>query len=557
MSKNQVVLTFAGDSKSLDSAFSKLQGQSDKTSSRFGTLAKGAKIAAGVFLGGLAVGVKAGYDEMKDGLKIGAQTEAVLKSTGQAAGVTQKDVEKLSTALANKSGVDDDLIQSGQNVLLTFTNIRNEVGKGKNIFDQATATALDMSVALGTDLKGANMQLGKALNDPVKGVTALTRVGVTFTQKQKDTIKALTDTGRTADAQKIILQELQKEFGGSAAAAGNTLPGQLAKAQNAFNNLAGDMVSTLLPAFLDLAGILQGVLGWMSQHETATKVIIGVLAGLAVGVLAVNTVVKVWTTSQLVLNAVLSANPIGLVILAIAALAAGVVIAYKNSETFRNVVKTAFDAIKTAAEFVKTAVLAIPDAIRTAKDNPVVSGIVTYYTTQFKLIKAAVELVSDAIGKIIDAVEAAKNSKVLGLLQQAFGNAFSAIKTVINSVADAVNNVISKVQSAISWIGSLLDKAKSITSLPGKIGGLIPGRANGGIITSPEVALIGEAGPEVVIPLTRPRRAAELMEKTGLTGSTGGGSGVTVQVAQMVVQDATDIDRVASSLSRQIALRMA
>ena len=75
-----------------------------------------------------------------------------------------------------------------------------------------------MSPVLGTDASGSAIQLGKALNDPIKGITALTRVGVTFTEQQKDQITTLVESGKTIDAQKIILGELQKEFGGSAEA---------------------------------------------------------------------------------------------------------------------------------------------------------------------------------------------------------------------------------------------------------------------------------------------------------------------------------------------------
>jgi hypothetical protein len=108
-------------------------------------------------------------------------------------------------------------------MLATFTNITNGLGPQNQIFDQATQTMLDLSVATGTDAKGAAVQLGKALNDPVKGISALTRVGVTFTQQQKDQIAALVKSGDTMGAQKIILAELNKEFGGSAKAAGDAL----------------------------------------------------------------------------------------------------------------------------------------------------------------------------------------------------------------------------------------------------------------------------------------------------------------------------------------------
>ena len=76
-----------------------------------------------------------------------------------------------------------------------------------------------MSVALGEDSKNASIQLGKALNDPILGITSLKRVGVSFTQSQKDQIKVLVESGHKMKAQKLILKELQTEFGGAAAAA--------------------------------------------------------------------------------------------------------------------------------------------------------------------------------------------------------------------------------------------------------------------------------------------------------------------------------------------------
>jgi hypothetical protein len=176
-----------------------------------------AGLAAGVAAAGVAMGV--GFiQDARESAKVAADTAATLKSTGNAARVTADHVGDLATAISNKTGMDDEAIQSGANMLLTFTKIRNEVGKGNDIFDQATTTVADLAAKMGTDPSKAAIQLGKALNDPVKGVTALTKVGVTFDAKQKATIKRMVDTGRTADAQRVILHELNKEFGGQAAA---------------------------------------------------------------------------------------------------------------------------------------------------------------------------------------------------------------------------------------------------------------------------------------------------------------------------------------------------
>lgn len=184
--------------------------------------------------------------------KVGRQTNAVLKSTGGAANVSAKQVDALSTAISRKSGIDDEAIKSGENLLLTFTNIRNETGKGNAIFSRATQTITDMSVALGQDMKSSAIQVGKALNDPVKGITALQRVGVSFTAGQKDQIKTLAETGHRLEAQRLILRELNKEFGGSAAAQAQPLD----RLKVSVGNLSESIGGALKPAVDGVAGSL-------------------------------------------------------------------------------------------------------------------------------------------------------------------------------------------------------------------------------------------------------------------------------------------------------------
>lgn len=150
-----------------------------------------------------------------------AQLSAAIKSTGSAAGKTQEQLNVLSTALMQQTGINSDLIAQSEALLLTFTNISGE------IYDQTLPLILDMSKALGQDLQASSIQVGKALNDPLTGLTALKKVGVSFTEQQKIVIKTLQETGDMAGAQKIILNELSKEFGGVAEAVSKTGSGQL------------------------------------------------------------------------------------------------------------------------------------------------------------------------------------------------------------------------------------------------------------------------------------------------------------------------------------------
>lgn len=217
--------------------------------------------AAGGLLAGAGIGQLFGdfVTEAREAAKVGRLTAAVLKSTGSAAKISAKGVADLSEALSNKTAIDDETIQSGANLLLTFTRVRNEVGKGNDIFNRAVGIATDMSVALGTDMKSASILVGKALNDPIKGITALTRSGVSFTKEQKDQIKALVESGDIMSAQKLILRELSTEFGGAAAAAAD--PAERAKV--AWGNFKEEIGAQLLPVVEKLSNwfMKQGIPG--------------------------------------------------------------------------------------------------------------------------------------------------------------------------------------------------------------------------------------------------------------------------------------------------------
>jgi hypothetical protein len=267
MANPQIVVDYksntAGLSKGLKSAESGI-GKLGKSLSGVAKIGVAAAGAAGV--GALVATLKVGIGEFNESQKVMAQTGAVIKSTGGAANVTAKQIGDLAEATMRKTGIDDEAVAAGENMLLTFTNVRNEVGKGNDVFTQAAGTMTDMSVALGQDMTTSALQLGKALNDPVKGMTALQRVGVTFTKAQKEQVAAMVESGDAMGAQKLILKELNKEFGGSAEAIGKTLPGQLSILRESFNNLAGDLASRLMPTILNVAN---GMLGFVNRFAEA------------------------------------------------------------------------------------------------------------------------------------------------------------------------------------------------------------------------------------------------------------------------------------------------
>lgn len=264
MASRKLEVEIVGDASSLERAFGKAQKSSSKLGGALKTGVVGAAAGAGAALAGLGVAAKIGFDEFSEAEKVGAQTAAVLKSTGGAAKVTKGEIEDLAGALMRKSGVDDEAIQSGQNMLLTFTKIRNEAGKGNDIFNQATKATLDMSVAMGSDMQSASILMGKALNDPIKGVGALSKAGVQLSDSQKQMIKDMVAAGNTAGAQKIILGELETQFGGSAEAAGKTFGGQLDIAKQSLLNMAGEVVGKVIPHLTSFVTKIQSdVIPWI------------------------------------------------------------------------------------------------------------------------------------------------------------------------------------------------------------------------------------------------------------------------------------------------------
>lgn len=195
-----------------------IDGAGKSMGSRFGSAFKVGALAlmAGGFLAGKFL--KGAIEDARESAVVTARTENVIRSMGLTAKVSAGQIGALATSISNKTGIDDEAIQSGQNLLLTFRNVARDAGKAGGVFDQTSRLMVDLSAAMGTDAKGAAIQLGKALNDPTKGISALTRVGVSFSAQQQEQIKKFQESGQLAKAQGIILGELKNQFGGAAAA---------------------------------------------------------------------------------------------------------------------------------------------------------------------------------------------------------------------------------------------------------------------------------------------------------------------------------------------------
>jgi len=239
-----------------------------------------------------------------------AQVEAGLKSTGNQVGYTSKQLQQLASNLQNKTLFgDEEILKDATAQLLTFTNIA-----GEN-FQKTQAIALDLATRLDGDLKGASIMLGKALNDPVANLSALSRAGIQFSAEQKEVIKSMAETGRMGEAQALILEELEKQYGGSAQAAAKAgmgpfkqLSNSLGDLQEQFGKLILEFITPIVPK---IRSVMDAFLNLSSSAKRNILLIAGALGAAGPIALAVSALIPV-------IGALIS--PVGLVAAAVVAL---------------------------------------------------------------------------------------------------------------------------------------------------------------------------------------------------------------------------------------------
>jgi len=225
-------------------------------------------------------------------------------------GANTKNVTDRLKAFADetmkKIAVDDELVKSTQAQLLTFKNLAVTADTAGGAFDRATIAAFDMAAVFGGTGEDNAVRLGKALQDPIQGVSALRKVGVQLSEQQEKMIKTFVEAGDAASAQEIILKELETQVGGAAEATAT----DSARMALAFGELSESIGTGLLPVVETLTPLITGLFDYIAKNSGVVTVLAGIFAALAISILAV--------------NFALNANPIVKVITLIAFLAAGV-----------------------------------------------------------------------------------------------------------------------------------------------------------------------------------------------------------------------------------------
>jgi hypothetical protein len=522
-----------GTSVSMDGLSKGIDAAEGKTKSGFlniggilnaalgGVLASVGTSLASAFGGFLSGGI----DDAREAAKLMAQTETVIKSTGGAAEKSASQVADLASSLSaagGKSLFGDDQVQVAENLLLTFTNIKGEV------FNAATAISVDMAQALGGEPQSQAIALGKALNDPIQGVTALTRVGVTFTDEQKAQIQTMQDAGNMAGAQQIILAELNKEFGGSAEAAAKA-DGGTAQFKDQLGELGeglGSMVLPLLNQFVQFAisnlmpalsvavewlganlpgaiAVLQGIFGTLftavgpiltelgQDLPTVIGVLMGVFGALG-GVLtqsgdSTNQLGGIWVALQGTFNAIVP--PIRDLVMAVFGIIGAFL--HDHGDDIRSFLQTTWsqiaEIIGLAAELVKAIVVPIftfiagflrdhGAEIQTVISNTwtIIKSVIDIALTLIKgIIRVALDIIhGDWSGAWTDIQ--AMFSRVWDDIKAIAGAAVSTVETILggawNTIRGAASSAWESIKGAVA--GTIDSLIATIQRLPSQVAGV-------------------------------------------------------------------------------------
>lgn len=300
-----------------------------------------------IALGGLAA---AGYTAVRAAEEVAVangRLDNILTSMGYPEAT--KRVQDYAQALEVTTAVDAEVIKLTQAKLATFANLTKTVDTAGGAFDRATVAALDMAAAGFGSAESNAVQLGKALEDPIKGINALTRSGITFTDAEKEKIKVMVESGDTLGAQEMILAAIEKQVGGTAEA---TATGSQ-KMALALGNVSEAIGGALLPFFTQFSEKVIEFTPFLEQNAemflkvgAAIAVVAVAVKTLQIGIAALSLIMQIATGITAAFNFVLALNPIGLIVLAVAALAAAFVLAYKKIEPFRDLIDSIYEAIK-------------------------------------------------------------------------------------------------------------------------------------------------------------------------------------------------------------------
>lgn len=383
---------------------------------------KKAMLPATAAVGALGVALfDATKGAMEDASAAAELERQLKKSTGATDAVIASTEEWISSMGAAYGVADDDLRPS----LAKLSRATGSVADSQ----KAARLAMDISAATGKDLGSVSDALAKAYGGNLKAL-----------QKLSPELREMIKDGASLDE---VMANLGDTFGGAASKQANTAQGQMKRLALSISETKESIGAALIPVVEKLLPYLQQFAQWASENSQTFLIIAGVIGGIAAAIIAINTAMTIWsattkafTAVQAAFNAVLAMNPITLMVIAVAALVAGLILAYNKFEGFRNIVDSVFSFIQ-------------------------------------KGVKAGIDGITSYL------------QFVLGIY-----------KGIFNGIASLWNNTFGKLSFKVpGWVPGIGGKGFDVPN--------IPMLAEGGIVTRPTLALIGEAGAEAVIPLSK------------------------------------------------------
>lgn len=258
-----------------ESSAKKSFGASSKGASTFMDTMKGF-IGASVILGTvrkawqmLSQTIDESVNLYKQQVNAEQKLSAALKATQGVVGISSEEMKKFAREMQRSTTFGDETVIAMQSVMATFTKISGET------FPIAIKAAADMSAMFGQDLQQSAIQLGTALNDPIAGVGRLRRIGISFTDTQKESIKTFVEQNDLMSAQAVILNELQAEFGGVAEKLAETDVGELEQMKNALSDIKEGIGEDIIPLYIEWAKFQGKILKGLAEIVSSIEMDVG------------------------------------------------------------------------------------------------------------------------------------------------------------------------------------------------------------------------------------------------------------------------------------------
>ena len=477
----KLIVDVIADASKFTNEIQKADGYSKRLKGSMQKLGKSMAIGIGAAgTAAAAFGVSA-LKAAEEAEQVQARVAAIIKATGGAANVTAKQIEKFAGKQQMLVGIDDEVLKKSYGILLTFKNVRNEAGKGNDIFNRTAKSLADLSAAGFGSTDSAAKAMGKALQDPIEGINKLSKAGVTFSATQKEQIKNFVEAGDLLSAQKLILAEVEGQVGGTAAA-GVTASEKL---KLGFGELQEQIGAELLPVFKKLSDwflktglpAIKKFFKWADNNKPVVLALAAAMGVLAVAIGLTNA--AMWA---------MSINPIVLIIAAIVLLVvqlvAVFVILYNKSELVRTVIDALGRGIAGVAKMIWTAIKWYFSLVQSQIE--VLAGV-------FSWLWERVKPIGEAIGGIF--------AGVFNGIKDTLRNGWNALVKIVNPILKKLRDV-----PGLGWLpDSLPVWPEESGGASGSGAGVRRMLGEGGIVTRATDAIIGERGPEAIIPLDQLR----------------------------------------------------